>query len=267
MVLLKVLKWLWASYETLALWQWLTALPIGGALMGVLQYTSSWPIWTQGIVAAIVALVWLTILAFAQRLFARRDEQGMKQSQKNSPGAQQGKAGGNLAQSSGGHAVVTGDFSPVTIGETKARLTPLVPVLDGVIRGPNIFVRIQNTDDFPHQYKVVFHGVSGMAGNPRVRDLWLPWNCGGFQLIGPKQSEMVQVAQADGEDKRIGKVIRFIHDKGQPYDGRLSEYVAFGGALSLDLELQSDAGLAIQSRRQWTLEVDANGTPSRFMPQ
>ena len=157
--------------------------------------------------------------------------------------------------------------SPVDIRYLGESRKPLVPLLDGVINGPNVFVRIHNADSFPHQFRVVFHGVSGMEGKPRVRDLWLPWNCGDFQLVGPQQSGNFQGAQAVGQSKDVGKVIRFIHDKERQYDGRLSEYVAFGGQLYLDLELQSDAELATQSRCMWTLAIDGAGTPIRFTPQ
>ncbi len=144
---------------------------------------------------------------------------------------------------------------------------PSTPELDGMIRGTNVFMRIHNADSHPHQFRVVFHGVSGMVGAPRVRDLWLPWNCGHFQLVGPKQSGNIQVAQAVGGTKD-SRVIRFMHDK-EPrhYDGRLSEYVAFGGQLYLDLELQSDAELSIQSRRMWALAIDDAGTPISFTIQ
>ena len=150
-----------------------------------------------------------------------------------------------------------------SIGPEIQRPEPLVPALDGVIRGPNIFVNIQNPDIVPHQFRIVCHDVSGVVGNPRVKK-WLPWNSGDFQLIGPRQSDTIQVAQAAGQDRSIGKVIRFMHDKGGQYDGRISEYVAFDGELCLDLELQTDALLGIQSRRHWTLKVDAQGTPIRF---
>ena len=212
------------------------------------------PMWTMVIGLATSALLVLLGAWWMFRPSKRLAGQGHGQAQANSPGAQQA-SGRDINQ------------VQVTIAPTvPVTRQPISPDIDGVIRGPNIFMRIQNTDGQPHRFKVVFHNVSGAVGAPRVRDLWLPWDCGDFQMIGPKQSGMIQVAQANGEDKRVGKVIRFIHDKGKPYDGRLSEYVAFGGELHLDLELQSDAELAIQGQRLWTLTVDSNGTPVAFTP-
>ena len=62
-------------------------------------------------------------------------------------------------------------------------------------------------------------------------------------------------------------MIRFLHNKGEAYDSRLSEYVAFGGELQFDLEIQSDAELGIEGRQIWALKVDNKGIPISFKPQ
>ncbi|GEM_PF-4647312 len=166
-----------------------------------------------------------TILALAlsaivvRFLFNRSGDEGVSQTQDNSPGAIQ----------VGDHQAVGGDFAgrdidkSVHINVAPTVRQPIAPEIGGIIRGPSILVSIKNTDSQLHQFKVVFHSVTGVAGKPRVRDLWLPWDCGDWQSVGPKQSRLFQIAQADGEDRRIGKVIRFTHNKGRQYvEGYLS---------------------------------------------
>ncbi len=263
-----VLRWIWASYEVLTLWQWAVGLAIGGGGLGVmhsLQATTSWPFLVKVLVAAVIAFVWLTLLAFSRRSSQPKEGSRMESKQDDSPGAQQGHAGGDLAQSAGGHAINARDQAQVNIYGPAQQGQSIAPVIEGVVI-PNISIKVYNPDTKAHQFRVVFHGVSGAAGTPRIKEAWLPWNCGNFQMIGPRQSGMIQIAQVDGEDRNVGRIIRFIHDKGRQYDGRLSEYVAFGGQLQLDLELQSEALIDFQCRRIWTLDVDSAGKAAGFVP-
>lgn len=182
------------------------------------------------------------------------------QNQEDSPNATQIHVQGDVSGDVAGRDI---DKS-VQINVEPPLPQPITPTIDGVINGPNIFVRIENTDSFQHHFKVVFHDVSGMVGEKRVKKAWLPWNCGELQMIGPHQTGIIQVAQADGEKGGFGKVIQINHDKEKAMTGRLSEYVAFGGELYLDLEIQSDAAFGIQARRQWTLVIDGQGNPISF---
>lgn len=93
-----VLKWLWASYKTLRLWQWLAALPIGGGGWGLLAAFTNLPLWQQALLAAGIALIWLT---FATRLFQKQEKNTVEQTQSGLEN-QQANAGGDVTQSSGG---------------------------------------------------------------------------------------------------------------------------------------------------------------------
>ena len=176
-----------------------------------------WPLWIQILISAVVALVGIGILPFAQRQFAKEKGNGMEQS--GSPGASQ----------FGDHTTIHGDFAGRDIDKSTHvyNQSPIpqsiVPVLNGEVRGPNIYVNVTNTDNLPHSFRIVFHDVRGMVGQKRVRDAWLPWHCSDFQMIGPGQSDIIQVAQADGETRDVGKVITFAHDKDKAYNSRLSE--------------------------------------------
>ena len=112
MAVSKVLRWIWASWETLSLWQWLTGPPVGAAGFGglkMLEFTASWPLGVLALVSAGIALVWLTFWGW----LLRRQEPSLtdRQLQEHSTHAQQAaNTGGNVTQVSGDQAtIISGD--------------------------------------------------------------------------------------------------------------------------------------------------------------
>ncbi len=101
---MRVLRWLWASYEALTLWQWLVGLSSGGGIGGlaVLNFASEWELWQQALLAAGVAFLWLSVISWLLRFFRRPPTAASSQSQVRSPKAQQaGRAGGDIIQVGG----------------------------------------------------------------------------------------------------------------------------------------------------------------------
>jgi hypothetical protein len=208
---------------------------------------------------------WLTILGWIRRSFGKTKEEGMEQSQKDSPNAQQANAQGDSAQSSSGPAVVAKDNAKVEISmAAPAKVAPIVPDLRGVIRGSSVVISVLNTDSAPHRFRVRFHGVKGFAGTSRVAKRGAWW-INDWEHVGPKHDSDIQIAQASGEDRNVGRLIKFSSTEEKQLAAKLSEYVAFGGKLSLDLEIQcDDAELGITTRNWWDLTTEANGNPRTF---
>jgi len=77
----KFFEWIWATYQTMSLFQWLIALPIwgvGASAIPIIGVIKSWPIWLLAIVSAIVAFLWMTILTWVMSNFNSMKKQETK---------------------------------------------------------------------------------------------------------------------------------------------------------------------------------------------
>ena len=68
-------RWIWATYQTLTLLQWVFALPIGAsglAATPVIGAVAGWPIWVQALLSSIVAILWLTLFTWRVRVMSEQ---------------------------------------------------------------------------------------------------------------------------------------------------------------------------------------------------
>ena len=250
-----LLHWVWASYEALALWQWVTVVvPGSGGWFVVAAFTD----WGQALSAGGVALVWLTIWAGLTRLFKRGAASGQRLD--GSPGAQQATVQGSSAQSTGGHAIVSGDNSPITIETEQPAPTVLSPTFEGLLRGNSILMVIRNTDSRPHRFRARHHKIEGVGPETKPQK-WLPqWICD-WEVAGANGVGEIEIAVASGDHKQKGRQIKFCSN-----DVRMAPkfwgYAPFGGSIRMEIEIQSEDGMDDAGTYWWVLSVDGSGKPT-----
>ena len=251
--------------RTLALWQWVVLIGTGEGWgwAVVLNFASDWPLWQQVLASAGVAFVWLTAISWVLELF--RKPAADAQAQEASPGAQQGSADGNLAQSTGGHAVVTGDNSPVTIGEAPPPNPSVVnPGVQGQLKGPWIVIEIENPDDHEHEFGIRLISFEGLVSDsPKVENRSPAVICA-REPIGPRQKSEMQIGQVDGGSQRDQEPYRTIYlltPEGTGRWSRLPAWVPWGECLTFEIEILSDALMEQPQRSTWQLKLDDRGEP------
>lgn len=129
-------RWIWASYQALAAYQWLLGLGsgAGGGWLLVLNFASDWPLWGQLIAAAGVALGWLTVLSWLLRMFGKPTNPTAR-TQSAGPQSPQAIAGRDITQITNyGAAPAAEANTPVDQGALDA----LGPIRDEGVRLRNL---------------------------------------------------------------------------------------------------------------------------------
>mgnify|MGYP001615922878 CR=1 FL=1 len=224
----RFLKWLWASYETLALWQWLAALPIGGGGWGVMATFTNIPLWQQALIAAGIALIWLTVWAFASRLFHKKERNPVAPTQSGSDN-QQAHAGGDVTQSSGGagSGQMAGRDAFAAGRDLNINALPVQPQTPWIFRAGGPQFRF-HTSFQGREVRIdcSFNVTSQLLLNYEYRWLGLGADTDWERAMAQNQPGSYQVKSAtlhpdlDSDDNAITLEIRFWLEDGQLHGGR-----------------------------------------------